>query len=407
MAEIQTFSYTARDAQGKKRRGTMDAGSRSNAISRLQDQGLTVVEVKQSSGSLLTRDIEFSFFQAPSLRDISMAVRQLATMLDAGLTLVRSLRILEEQTENPKLSEVFTAVRRDLERGSSLSVAMKKQTGMFPPLLVHLVESGETGGFLSEALESAADAFDAELKIKDTVKSAMAYPVIVMCIAVLAVIGMLIFIVPIFEEMFEGLGGELPAFTQLLVTISNNMLWIMPIVLLIAGAGWFFWRKYGQDPRVALRVDEFKHKLPVFGKFFRQVAIARFTKTLATTLKAGVPIMQSLTIVKQTAGSPLVQAAVDRVAVGVGNGRSMAVMLEKEEVFPPMVSQLAAVGEDTGALDSMLNQVAIFMDREVQLTAERLTAMVEPLMIVFVGAIIGGMVVALYLPMFSVFGEMM
>ncbi|GAB3846276.1 type II secretion system F family protein [Nesterenkonia populi] len=407
MAEIQTFSYAARDAQGKKRRGTMDAGSRSNAIRRLQDQGLTVVEVKESSGSLLTRDIEFSFFHAPSLRDISMAVRQLATMLDAGLTLVRSLRILEEQTENPKLSEVFTAVRRDLERGSSLSVAMKKQTGMFPPLLVHLVESGETGGFLSEALESAADAFDAELRIKDTVKSAMTYPVIVMGIAVLAVIAMLIFIVPIFEEMFEGMGSELPVFTQLLVTISNNMLWIMPILLILAGTGWFFWRKYGNDPRVAVKVDEFKHKLPVFGKFFRQVAIARFTKTLATTLKAGVPIMQSLTIVKQTAGSPLVQAAVDRVAVGVGNGRSMAVMLEKEEVFPPMVSQLAAVGEDTGALDSMLNQVATFMDREVKLTAERLTAMVEPLMIVFVGVIIGGMVVALYLPMFSVFGEMM
>lgn len=406
MADIRTFDYQARDERGKRRRGTMDAASRTAAMERLQHQGMEVTRLKESSGSVLTRDIQLSSFQKrPGLREITLATRQLATMLQAGLTLVRGLSILQQQTENEKLAEVFAAVRRDIERGNSLSSSLHRQTGIFPPLLVHMVEAGEAGGFLADALDSAADAFDTELKLRDTVKSAMTYPVIVLIIAVLAVIAMLLFIVPIFEDMFDSLGGELPVLTQLMVTVSSNMLWIAPLILLAVLTAVLLWRRYGSRPEVARSLDRIRHRTPVFGRFFKQVAIARFTKTLATTIHAGVPILQSLTIVKQTAGSPLIESAVDRTADGVANGRSLAKMMAREEIFPPLVSQLVAVGEDTGSLDKMLAQVAEFMQREVQITAQRLTALVEPVLIVIVGLIIGGMVMALYLPIFGVFDQ--
>ncbi|GGH50406.1 type II secretion system F family protein [Microbacterium album] len=406
MSDVQAFDYIGRDAEGKVHNGTVDAPNRTLAAARLRQMGVVPTHITESKGSWLTRDLEFSGFQRKiGLGEVAVATRQLATMLNAGLTLVRALTIIEEQAEQPKLADVFRDVRIDIERGRTLSDAFQRRGKVFPPLMIHLVKAGEAGGFLAESLESAADAFDAELKIRDTVKASLTYPVIVLIVAILAVIAMLIFIVPVFEKMFADLGGELPLPTQVLVVMSQNMWWFGPLLLVLVLGAWLAWRRYSQVPEVRRAIDLARNRVPVFGVLFRQVAIARFTRTLATTLTAGVPIMQALTIVKQTAGSALVEDAVGRVADGVGRGRSLAALVAAEEVFPPLVSNMVAVGEDTGALASMLRRVAEFTDREVQLTAQRLTAMIEPLMIVIVGVIVGGMIVSLYLPMFGIFEQ--
>lgn len=401
----QAWDYVGADPTGRRRKGTIDAPSKAAALARLREQGITATSLRESS--ILTRELDVSFLKKKiKLEEISLATRQLATMLDAGLTLVRGLTILVDQVENPRLRDVLQTVRRDIEHGKPLSDALGARPEVFPPLLVHMVRSGEAGGFLAEALTSAADGFDADLKIRNTIKAAMTYPVIVMIVAVLAVIAMLVFIVPVFKKMFEGMGGELPLPTQVLVTLSENMLWIGPalVVLVVTAVLWF--RRYGREPGVRLAIDTARQRIPVLGPFFRKAAVARFTRTLSTTLSAGVPILQALGIVKQTAGSALVEDAVGRIADGVRRGKGLTALMADEPVFPQMVTQMVAVGEDTGALDTMLKRVAEFTDREVQQTAQRLTAMIEPLMVVVVGCIIGGMIVAMYLPMFGIFEQM-
>lgn len=401
----EAFDYVATDEAGKRRRGTIDAPSKAAALARVRAQGLTPVSVTESS--FLTRDLGFSGLQRRiPLRQVTLVIRQLATMLDAGLTLVRGLNIITAQVDDEKLREVLKGVLKEIERGHPLSDAFAKRPDVFPPLLVHLVRAGEAGGFLSQSLESAAEGFEADLKIRDTMKSAMTYPVIVLCIAVLAVFAMLTFIVPVFEGMYSDLGGDLPIPTQVMVVLSNNMVWVLPIVLVAALAAWLWFRRYGAQAEVRVAIDRARSRIPVLGSFFRKAAIARFTRTLATTIGAGVPILQALSIVKQSADSALVEEAVGRVADGVRKGRSLAALLAGEEVFPPLVTQMVAVGEDTGALDAMLQRVAEFTDREVQLTAERLTAMIEPIMVVVVGVIVGGMILAMYLPMFGIFDQM-
>ncbi|WP_203138214.1 type II secretion system F family protein [Microbacterium sp. JZ31] len=400
----QAFDYVGRDTTGKRRRGTVDAPSKAAAMARVREMGITVTSVTESS--ILTREIDFSLFQKKiSLREVSIAIRQISTMIDAGLTLVRGLSIIVGQIDNVRLRDVFTTVLRDIERGQPLSDAFAKRPDVFPPLLVHLVRAGEAGGFLADSLNSATDSFDADLKIRDTVKAALTYPVIVLCVAVLAVIAMLIFIVPVFQKMFADLGGDLPLPTQILVTLSENMIWLGPLLVVLVFGGVLWFRRYGHQPAVREAIDRARGKVPVLGPFFKQVAIARFTRTLSTTLSAGVPILQALAIVKQTAGSAVVEEAVGRVADGVRRGKSLAALIVDEPVFPPLVSQMVAVGEDTGALDSMLKRVADFTDREVQQTATRLTAMIEPLMVVLVGIIVGGMILSLYLPIFGVFDQ--
>lgn len=404
MSAAQAFDYIGRDAAGKRRRGTVDAPSKAAAMARVRDMGITPDSV--SASSMLTREIDFSLFAKKiSLREVSLAIRQISTMLEAGLTLVRGLTIIVGQLDNVRLRDVFTTVQRDIERGLPLSDAFAKRPDVFPPLLVHLVRAGEAGGFLAESLNSAADGFEADLKIRDTVKAALTYPVIVLCVAVLAVIAMLIFIVPVFQKMFDDLGGELPLPTMILVVLSQNMVWIGPLATALVFGGILWFRRYGHQPAVRAAIDRARSRVPVLGPFFRKVAIARFTRTLSTTLGAGVPILQALAIVKQTAGSALVEEAVGRIADGVRRGKSIAGLIVAEPVFPPLVSQMVAVGEDTGALDSMLRKVADFTDREVQQMAQRLTAMIEPLMVVLVGIIVGGMILSLYLPIFGVFDQ--
>lgn len=404
---VQTFAYKGRDSQGKLVKGKLEAPSESAVVSRLRALGLTPVEITESAaGTGLNREISLGAFEkGVKLKDLAVMSRQMATMVGAGIPLLKSLTILSEQTENKALARVLGIVRSQVESGSSLSEALARQSEVFPPLMVHLVRAGEVGGFLDQALESIASTFEADVKLRATIKSAMTYPVIVLVMAILAVIGMLLFIVPIFEKMFADLGGELPIPTQILVVLSRSMVWVTPVLVVGGVAFALWWRRNKHSDKVRSTVDPIKLKLPVFGDLMKKVAIARFARNFATMTKSGVPVLQSLGIVGDTSGNWVVQEALHKVQDSVRVGKSIAEPLSQEPVFPPMVTQMIAVGEDSGAMEPMLNKIADFYEEEVQTTTEQLTSLIEPLMIGFIGIIIGGMIIALYLPIFTIFDQ--
>jgi type IV pilus assembly protein PilC len=400
-----TYAYKARDSQGKLIKGRVDAPSEMAVTARLRTMGLAPVTITEAgTGTGLQRDITLpGFSKAVSLKDLAVMSRQMATMTSSGLTLLRTLNILTEQTENKQLATILAAIRTDVETGSSLSSSMAKHPTVLPPIMINLVRAGETGGFLENSLNSVADNFESEVKLRGTIKSALAYPVIVLIMAVVAVIGMLIFIVPVFEGMFKGLGGDLPIPTQILVVLSRVMVWLGPLLVILGVVFSFWWRQNKNTEAVRKRIDPIKLKLPVFGPLMTKLAIARFSRNFSTMIGAGVPIMQSLAIVGETSGNWVIETALRNVQDSVRKGESISGPLMKEPIFPNMVTQMIAVGEDSGALEQMLDKVADFYDQEVQSTTEQLTALIEPLMIAFIGIVVGGMIVALYMPMFSIF----
>ena len=405
MSTTLTYAYKGRDMMGKIVTGRLQAASQNAAMMRVRALGLSPISLAQAPvGRGLSMEIRIpGLSKGVSLKDLAVMSRQMATMTSAGLSLLRTLNILSEQTENKQLARVLTTIRNEVETGVSLSEAMEKHDLIFPPIMINLVRAGETGGFLENSLISVAGNFESEVKLRDTIKSAMAYPVVVLIMAILAVIGMLIFIVPVFEKMFSGLGGELPLPTQILVMLSKTMVWLGPLILVLGVAFSIWWRRYKNTEAVRRIVDPLKLRLPVFGPLMMKLAIARFSRNFSTMIGAGVPILQSLAIVGETSGNWVVENALRKVQESVRQGKSIAGPLAQEPIFPPMVTQMIAVGEDAGALEQMLSKVADFYDHEVQSTTEQLTALIEPLMIAFIGVVIGGMIVALYLPMFSIF----
>jgi type IV pilus assembly protein PilC len=405
MAATKAYAYTARDTAGKIVKGRVDAASETAVVSRLRTMGVTPITIAEGAGGTgLNREISFGgFSKGVSLKDIAIMSRQMATMIAAGLSLLRTLTILSDQTENKKLAETLSEVRSDVESGSSLSDSFAKHPLIFPRLMIHLVKAGETGGFLESALESTAANFESDVKLRATIKSAMTYPVAVLCMAFLAVIAMLIFIVPVFKGMFDGFKAQLPLPTQILVVLSENMIWIVPVLVVSIVSFNIWWRANKHTDKVRSVVDPLILKAPVFGALFAKVAIARFTRNFATMMGAGVPILQALSIVGETSGNWVIEEALKKVQESVRTGKSISAPLALEPIFPSMVVQMISVGEDSGSLEVMLHKVADFYDEEVQSTAESLTALIEPLMIGVIGAIIGGMIVALYMPIFAIF----
>ena len=407
MAGTKEFAYSGRNTEGKVVKGRLEASNEGVVVSRLRGLGISPIAISEASaGSGLSRELRIPGF-APTvkLKDLSIMSRQMATMISSGLSLIRTLTILAEQTESKPLAAVLGVVRNEVEAGAALSDAMARQGKTFPPLMVSLVRAGEAGGFLESTLESIALTFEKDVKLRSTIKSAMTYPVAVLIIAFVAVVGMLIFVVPIFKQMFSDLGGELPLPTQFLVVLSENMIWIGPL-LLIAIVGFnVWWRSNKNEPKVLAKLDPLKLRIPVFGGLFRKVAIARFTRNFGTMIGSGVPILQSLKIVGETSGNYVIESALIKVAESVRQGKSISAPLALEPVFPTMVVQMISVGEDSGSLETMLGKVADFYDEEVESTADQLTALIEPLMIAVIGAVIGGMIVALYLPIFSIFDQ--
>ncbi len=404
MATAQSFAYTGRNPSGKLIRGRLEAQSEGVVLSRLVSMGLSPVSIDRASEhSGLKKEIAIPGFKKRiKLKELAVMSRQMATMIGAGLSLLRSLNILAEQTENAALAKILGKVRDEVETGVSTSDAFAMHPAVFPPLMISMIRAGETGGFLEGALDSIAVNFEKEVKLKGKIKSALTYPVIVLVMSLISVAAMLVFIVPVFQKMFTTLGGKLPLPTMMLVYMSQAMVWIGPLMIVIFFTFSIWWPKNKNTERVRKRLDPLKLKLPVFGILMKKIAVARFARNFSDMIRAGVPILRALQIVGETSGNWVIQRSLEEVADSVRQGHSLSGPLSDHPVFPPMVTQMIAVGEDAGSLEVMLNKIADFYDQEVEAATEQLTAMIEPLMVAFLGAVIGGMVVALYLPIFNI-----
>ena len=398
----KSFEYSVRNKQGKLVKGKLAAPNEAALVQKLRGMGYAPLSVKQANSGM-SMEIKLPGSDKVGLKDLAIMSRQFATMIDSGLSLMRALSILAEQTESTGLAKTLGEVRSDVEGGAALSTAMAKHPRVFPPLMINMCRAGEVGGFLDKVLLQIAENMEAEVKLRAKIKSAMTYPVVVFIIAIIAVVGMLLFIVPVFTKMFDSLGGELPAPTKALVFLSSAMKIAVPVAIVVAIPAMIGWGRIKDQERVRRIVDPFKLKVPIFGNLFRKVAISRFTRNLGTMLHAGVPILRSLEIVGEASGNIVIRDAARAVEESVRRGESLAGPLAEHSVFPPMVVQMLAVGEDTGAMDTMLYKISDFYDQEVEATTEALTSIIEPLMIAVLGSIIGAMIVALYMPIFSVF----
>jgi type IV pilus assembly protein PilC len=397
-----TFRYEVLDGSGEVRSGSLEAESEAAVVARLHRMGYTPLSVSAKPTTGMHKELSL-LPKRVRLKDLAIMSRQFATMIGAGLSLLRVLGVLAEQTENSRLAEALRTIRGDVETGAALSDALGRHPKIFPPLMVSMVQAGEVGGFLDRALESVADNLEAEVKLRSKVKSAMTYPIVVGVVAVLLVTAMLLFIVPTFRDLFADLGGTLPLPTRIVVWMSDVAKIAAPVLLVLSLVGAGLWGKFRNEPRVRDVVDPIKLKVPVFGKLFRKVYLARTTRNLSAMLGAGVPMLQAIDVVSRTTGSVVVSRALDRVRDAIRTGEGIAAPMAEEDIFPPMTVQMIAVGEDSGSIDEMLAKVADFYDQEVEATTESLTTLVEPVMMLFLGGIVGFMVISLYMPIFKIF----
>ncbi len=342
----------------------------------------------------------FERFQRVKGRNLALFTRQFATMINSGLSLTRCLGILSDQTESPALGRTIKTVLQDVEGGSSLSEALEKHPKVFSELYVSMVKAGEAGGILDDVLLKISDSLEKSEELKRKVKTAMAYPILMFCMSLVLVFVMITFIVPIFANMFKTLGGELPLPTQILVSLSNviRSYWFIGIPLIVLVV--YGIRRALRVGSVKYQFDRFKLRMPIVGKVSREMALSRFSRTLGVLTAAGVPILEALEVVEKAVGNLIIGEEVSRVRVRVKEGETVAKPLEQGKVFPPMVVQMIGVGEESGALDTMLLRIADFYDKEVTAAVDALTSLIEPLMIVVVGLVVGGILISLYLPMF-------
>ncbi|MGN7862018.1 type II secretion system F family protein [Microbacterium sp. 22303] len=408
MAGAQEYEYQAIDvATARTVKGSMDASSDSAVAAKLRAQGLTPLHVAPVAKTGLHREIALpSLRRGVSAKTLAIFSRQMAALINAGLPLLRTLTVLAEQADDKKLQQVLTVVQTDVESGSSLSASMARHPQVFPPLMVSIIRVGETGGFLGKALTSIAETYQKQADLHSKIRAATTYPLVVLIIAILGVTAMLIFVVPVFKNMFEGLGKGLPLPTQILVTVSENMKWIAPAVAVLAIIVWIWWARNRYTDAYRKVVDPFLLKLPIFGKLLTKMAVARFTRNLSMMLDAGVPIIQALSIVGQASNNWKIEQTVRDIQESIRGGRSFAAPLAAAEVFPPMVSQMVAVGEESGTLAEMLASIADFYEDEVETATEQLSSLIEPVLIVGLGVVIGGMVISLYLPIFTLYGDL-
>ena len=405
-ATATKFDYQVRDKGGKLISGQLEADSQAAVASKLASMGYSPVRIDEVKEGGLQTEIKIpGLSDRVKLKDLAVFSRQFATMINSGLSLIRALSILREQTENKALAETVDQIRSEVEAGASLSESLAEHPKVFPKLYVSMVRAGETSGMLDEVLLRIAAMLEADVRLRSKIKSAMTYPVIVFVMAILLSTVMLVFIVPTFAQMFEDLGGELPLLTRSLVAASNFVAsWYGVITYIVVPATlWFSYKRIRATEKGRYALDVMKLRVPVFGPLFHKIALTRFARNLSTLMAAGVPILQALEITADTVNNGPIAHAVKDVQDSVRQGESIAGPLSTHEVFPPMVVQMIAVGEETGNVDGMLAKISDFYDTEIESTTESLTALMEPLMIGVIGGIVGGMVIALYLPMFQIF----
>ena len=397
-----TFNYTVRDGTGREINGSLEADSDEVLAGKLRQIGYFVVSIEEVRASLASKEIHIFGVRVKN-QDITMFTRQFATMINAGLPLIKCLSILSQQTESSALADIITDCKREVEAGRSLSEALAKHPEAFSKLYVSMVRAGEFGGMLDDVLLRVATQMEREQDIRRKVKSAMTYPVAVLGITVVLLTGMIIFVVPRFASMFKDLGGELPGFTKMLVSISHFVGGWGGLVIIALIVGFIvFLRRFKATDSGRLLIDRIKLRLPLVGILFHKYALARFSRTLGTLISSGVPILGALEITGETTGNMVITRALDKVRAGVKEGETIARPLSQAAVFPPMVTQMIAIVEETGALDVMLNKVSDFYDSEVNAAVESLTSIIEPILIVFLGGTVGAIVIALYLPVFKV-----
>ncbi|MDD2558607.1 MAG: type II secretion system F family protein [Desulfuromonadaceae bacterium] len=398
------FSWEGTSRDGKKHKGDMEAPNQAVVQAQLRRQGIVAGKIKER-GKGLDFDIKIPGLGAKiTTKDLVVFTRQFATMIDAGLPLVQCLDILSSQQENKTFKLILLEIKNDVESGSTFADALKKHPRAFDSLFVNLVAAGEIGGILDTILNRLAAYIEKSMKLKKQVKSAMTYPTTIVSIAVVVIGVILVFVIPAFEKMFADFGGALPAPTQIVINMSN---FIQDYILFIIGGFILFVflaKKIYATERGRAKIDNWALKVPVFGILIRKVAVAKFTRTLGTMVSSGVPILDGLDITSRTAGNKTVENAIIAVRKSISEGNTIAEPLAKSGVFPPMVCQMIAVGEQSGSIDTMLNKIADFYDDEVDDAVGNLTAMMEPLLMLFLGTTVGGLVIAMYLPIFKLAG---
>ena len=398
------FSWEGKTRTGQVQKGDIEAPNEGVVTATLRRQGIMPSSIKER-GKGLDMEIKIPGMEPKvTTKDLVVFTRQFATMIDAGLPLVQCLEILSKQQDNKTFKTILTSVKESVESGSTFADALKKHPKAFDELYVNLVAAGEVGGILDTILNRLAAYIEKALKLKKQVKSAMTYPTTIIGIAVVVISVILIFVIPAFEKMFADFGGALPAPTQIVINLSN---FIQDYILVIIGGivGFIIgFKRIYKTKKGREKIDDFALKVPIFGILIRKVAVAKFTRTLGTMMSSGVPILDGLEIVAKTAGNKTVEKAIFKVKQSISEGKTIAEPLEKSGVFPPMVCQMIAVGEQAGALDTMLNKIADFYDDEVDDAVGNLTAMMEPLLMLFLGTTVGGLVIAMYLPIFKLAG---
>jgi len=398
------YSWQGKNRDGKVQKGEMEAPNEAMVRAQLRRQGIAADKVKER-GKGMDIQINIPGMQPKvTTKDLVVFTRQFATMIDAGLPLIQCLDILSSQQENVTFKQILQTIKEDVEAGSTFADALRKHPKAFDELFVNLVAAGEVGGILDTILNRLAVYIEKAMKLKKQVKSAMTYPTTIVGIATVVIGVILVFVIPAFEKMFADFGGALPAPTQIVINISN---FIQDYILVIIG-GFIFtvfaFKKFYATKRGREIVDELALKAPVFGVLIRKVAVAKFTRTLGTMVSSGVPILDGLDIVAKTAGNRTIEKAIVQVRQSISEGNTIADPLTKSGVFPPMVCQMIAVGEQAGSIDTMLNKIADFYDDEVDDAVGNLTAMMEPLLMLFLGTTVGGLVIAMYLPIFKLAG---
>jgi type IV pilus assembly protein PilC len=401
------FLYKTKDERGKIHEAVAQADNPGVLRARLTARGMNVVEIKaRTGGTPGGLNASIAFFESVKLKDMVVFSRQFSSMIGSGVAMLRTLTIMADQCENPKLKRTLEGVRKAVESGSALSEALAKYPDVFDKLYVSMVKAGEAGGILDEVLKRLADFLEARAKLNAKVKSAMVYPSVVLAVACIVFWAMLTFILPIFQNLFKTVGGELPAYTQMLINLSEFMrsLWMLLFVVCVGGAVWGIKTWYATESG-KLQIDAFLLRLPVFGDLMRKVSIARFSRTFGTLVRSGVPMLSALDVVKDTSGNAILALSVDKINREVREGGTISKPLSKDPLFPPMVTQMVAVGEETGRLDQMLEKIADFYDMEVENAVDALTSLLEPIMVVGIGGIVGSVVVGMYLPIFTVINQ--
>jgi len=396
---MPVYLWEAETRKGEKRKGEIEAANEAALRGILRRQGLASIAIKPKPKDLA----DYLPFLKKKVKEKEIVIfcRIFSTMINAGLPLIQCLELLAQQEQNKTFAKVIRSIKEDIEGGSTLSDALKKHPQIYDELFVNLVSAGESGGILDVILQRLSNYMEKAMKLKSKVKGAMTYPASVLVISIAVVALLLVKVIPVFKKMFEGFGSELPGPTQFLINVSEVAQKYFLVAIVAVAVAVYAFRRFYKTEKGTLLIDDLILKAPVFGPLLKKVAVARFSRTMSTMMASGVPILEGLAIVSKTAGNKIIENALMRVRKSISEGKTIAEPLTETGIFPPMVVQMIAVGEATGALDTMLGKIADFYDDEVDAAVDAMTALLEPFMMVFLGGVVGGMIIAMYLPIFK------